>query len=66
LPAKVVEDAFLKANPHLEPDMLTITCRAGRIQEARVCLSKDLKPVPCGRDTVRDCKMKDALLSPIK
>uniref|UniRef100_UPI003B524521 ribonuclease T2 family protein n=1 Tax=Roseovarius indicus TaxID=540747 RepID=UPI003B524521 len=66
LPASVVEQAFLKANPGLEPDMLTITCRSGRIQEARVCFSKSLDPVPCGRDVVKDCQMKNALFAPIK
>lgn len=66
LPASVVEQAFLKENPGLEPDMLTITCKDGRIQEARVCLSKDLQPVPCGRDVVTDCAMKDALFAPIR
>lgn len=66
LPARVVEEAFLKANPGWEPDMLTITCKGGRIQEARLCLSKSLDPVPCGRDVVRDCTMKDALLDPIR
>ena len=66
LPASVVEEAFLKANPDWEPDMLTITCRDGRIQEARLCLSKDLRPVPCGRDAVKDCRMKDALFDPIR
>lgn len=66
LPALVVEEAFLKANPHLEPDMITITCRDGRIQEARVCLSKSLDPVPCGQDVVRDCRMKDALFDPVR
>ncbi|MFW2544539.1 ribonuclease T2 family protein [Primorskyibacter sp. 2E107] len=65
LPASLVEEAFLKANPDLEQDMLTITCKAGRIQEARLCLSKDLKPVPCGRDVVKDCTLKDALFAPI-
>ncbi|WP_136439431.1 ribonuclease T2 family protein [Pacificoceanicola onchidii] len=65
LPASLVEEAFLKDNPGLEPDMLTITCKAGRIQEARVCLSKELDPVPCGRDVVKDCSMKDALFAPI-
>lgn len=65
LPASLVEEAFLKDNPQLEPDMLTITCKAGRIQEARVCLSRDLTPVPCGRDVIRDCTMKDALFAPI-
>ncbi|MYM56809.1 ribonuclease T2 family protein [Thalassovita mangrovi] len=66
LPAKVVEQAFLQANPGLEPDMLTITCKGGRIQEARLCLSKDLAPVPCGRDVIRDCSLDDALLDPIR
>lgn len=66
LPARVVEEAFLKANPDWEPDMITITCKAGRIQEARLCLSRDLTPVPCGQDVVRDCTMSDALFDHIE
>jgi ribonuclease T2 len=66
LPASVVEDAFLKENPSWDPDMLTITCRDGHIQEARLCLSKTLKPVPCGRDVVRDCRQTDALFTPVR
>ncbi|MBT8155360.1 ribonuclease T2 [Epibacterium ulvae] len=66
LPASIVEDAFLKANTDLDRDSLTITCRAGHIQEARICLSRDLKPVPCGRDVIRDCQLKDALFTPIR
>ena len=66
LPARVIEEAFLKANPGWEADMLTITCRQGRIQEARLCLSKSLDPVPCGRDVIRDCTLSDALFDPIK
>ena len=66
LPASVVEEAFMKANPTLERDMITVTCRDGYIQEVRICLSKDLDPVPCGRDTVTDCRMKDALFEPIR
>lgn len=66
LPASVVEDAWLKANPQLEADGITITCRQGYIQEARVCLSRDLEPVPCGQDVVRDCRMKDAVFTPVR
>ena len=66
LPASVVEEAFLKANPELEPDMITITCKSGYIQEARICLSKSLDPVPCGRDTIRDCTLDDALFEPVR
>ena len=66
LPAKVVEEAFLAENPTLEPDMLTVTCKAGRIQEVRLCLTKDLEPRICGDDTVRDCQMQDALMQHIR
>ena len=66
LPASVVEEAWLEANPDLEPDGITITCRDGYIQEARICLSRDLDPVPCGQDVVRDCRMRDALFTPVR
>lgn len=65
LPARVIEEAFLEVNPALEPDMVTITCKAGAVQEARICLSRDLTPVPCGQDVVRDCQMTDAEFRPI-
>ncbi|TNF57818.1 MAG: ribonuclease T [Rhodobacteraceae bacterium] len=66
LPAAVVEEAFLKANPQLDRDGITITCKDGHIQEARICLSRDLDPVPCGRDVVRDCRLRDALFNPVR
>ncbi len=66
LPASVIEEAFLKENPGLEPDMITITCREGRIQEARICLTKDLEPRRCGADVVRDCRLEKALLAPVR
>ncbi|MGP6087449.1 ribonuclease T2 family protein [Antarctobacter jejuensis] len=66
LPASLIEEAFIKENPGLEPDMITITCLNGHIQEARICLSKDLEPVPCGKDVIRDCRMKDALFEPLR
>jgi len=66
LPALVVEDAFLSSNPGLERDMITITCKNNHIQEARLCLSKSLDPVPCGQDVVRDCTSKNALFTPVR
>ncbi|MEL6618065.1 MAG: ribonuclease T2 [Pseudomonadota bacterium] len=66
LPASVVEDAFLEANPGMERDGITITCRQGYIQEARICLSRDLDPVPCGADVVRDCTAQRAQFDPVR
>jgi ribonuclease T2 len=66
VPAHVVEEAFLAANPTMSRDMITVTCRAGMIQEVRVCLTKDLKPRRCGADTIRDCSMQDAVLGAVR
>ncbi len=66
LPAAVIEQAFLQANPGWTRDMLTITCKDGHIQEARLCLSRDLRPVPCGRDVIADCPLKDAVFAPVR
>ncbi len=66
VPASLIEEAFLQANPEWEPDMVTITCRDGHIQEARICLTTDLDPRPCAPDTRRDCTMQKALIEPIR
>ncbi len=66
LPASVVEDAFVDANPGLGRDMITVTCDAGRIEEARICLTKDLDFRPCGADAARDCRMPDALMEAVR
>lgn len=66
VPASVIESAFLEANPGLKRDEVTVTCSAGRIQEVRICLTKDLKPRRCGADTIRDCKLQDAVLDAVR
>lgn len=66
VPAEVVEGAFLEANPGLKPDQITVTCRDGMIQEVRLCLTKDLDPRRCGADVIRDCRLKDAVLEPLR
>lgn len=66
LPASVIEDAFLAANPGFSADMVTVTCDAGYIQEARICFTRELEPRPCAPDTRRDCSLSNALLEPVK
>jgi len=66
LPASVIEAAFLEENDELAPDQITITCKQGRIQEARICLTRDLELRDCGADVIRDCASTDALLDPIR
>lgn len=66
LPASVVEEAFLKVNPGLTAGMITITCARGMIQEARICLTKDLQFRECGADIRRDCRMRDAVMDAVR
>jgi ribonuclease T2 len=66
LPASVIEEAFLDANPGLKRDQITITCKDGLIQEARVCLTTALDFRRCGNDVIRDCRLQDAELKPVR
>ena len=66
LPATVVEDAFLEADPALAADGVTVTCRDGRIAEVRICLDRSLDPQVCTGRTARDCARDDALLLPVE
>ncbi len=66
LPASLIEEAFLRDNPRLEADQITITCKSGYIQEARICLTRDLEFRDCGRDVIRDCSLSDAQFNPMR
>lgn len=66
LPARVVEEAFLEANPGMTRDMVTVTCKSRAIQEVRVCLTRDLQPRRCGADVIRDCTLRDAGMAPVR
>ena len=66
LPPAVVEAAFLEANPGMGADGVTITCRAGQILEARICLTRELEPRPCSGATARDCPLPDAGFEPLR
>jgi ribonuclease T2 len=66
LPAEVIEEAFLEANPALADNMVTVTCRAGHLQEVRICLTRDLDPRACGQDVAQDCTLRDAVFPPMR
>jgi ribonuclease T2 len=66
LPAEVIEEAFLEENPAFADEMMTVTCRAGRVQEVRLCLTRELEPRDCGRDVARDCTLSEAIFPPMR
>ena len=63
---RVIEEAFLAANPGLAPDMVTVTCEKGYIDEVRVCLDRDLRPAVCPEAARRDCALPRARLLPVR
>lgn len=66
LPASLIEDAFVRDNPDMPRDGLTVTCKSGYIQEVRICLTRDLEFRKCGADSRRDCTLTDAQFDPIR
>lgn len=49
--------AFAAANPGLDSRMLAVSCRDNRLQEVRLCLSRDLEWRSCGADVLaRACR----------
>jgi ribonuclease T2 len=66
VPPKVIEQAFIEANPVLKPDGVTVTCKDRRFREVRICLTKDLVPRACAGQTARDCPIGNPLFVPMR
>lgn len=66
LSPRVIEEAFLEANPGLQPDMVTVTCEDGYIDEVRICLDRRLRPAICPDAAARDCALPSATLLPVR
>lgn len=63
--AAEVEAQVLAANPGLSPDAVIVTCGDGRVEEVRVCLTRDFAPRACGADVLRGaCRARGPLEVP--
>ena len=51
-----IEEAFIKANPGLNPGGISVTCDSKRVSEVRVCLTKDLAFRDCAELERRSCQ----------
>src|SRR3990172_7411887 len=63
-----IEREFLAANPWLEPDMISVTCRRANLLDIRVCFGRDLFPRACGvnEDQKRLCPAANIAVPPVK
>lgn len=62
--ARAIEDAFIAANPGLTRDGITVTCDGERLDEVRICLTRDLEPRACAPDIHRDCRARMLVEAP--
>jgi ribonuclease T2 len=58
-----VQDAFVKSNPGLARAGISISCHSRRLNEVRICLSKDLRFRECHEIARRACR-RDTLVMP--
>ena len=58
-----VEEAFVAANPGLTREAIAIGCDSKRLNEVRICLSKDLKFRNCAEVDRRACR-RDQMVMP--
>jgi len=61
-----VEDAFVKANPGLTRDGIAVTCGGRRLDEVRICLSRDLKFRDCAETNGRSCRRDRLVMPPVR
>ncbi len=55
-----IERAFAAANPGLRPDMMSVACKRGVLQEVRICLTKDLRDFrTCQQIDRSGCRARD-------
>jgi len=61
-----VEEAFIKVNPGLSNSAIAITCERNRLQEVRICMSKDLQFRACEEIDRRACRRDQVLMPPVR
>ena len=61
-----VEDAFVKANPGLPRDAISVTCDHRRLGEVRICMSRDLQFRSCPDVDTRACRRDKVVMPPVR
>src|SRR5499427_2257553 len=59
-----VEEAFIKANPGLKPESIAITCGSRRLDEVRICMTRDLQFRGCDEVARRTCRRDKLMITP--
>jgi ribonuclease T2 len=61
-----VGEAFIKANPGLKPEDISISCGSRRLNEVRICMSRDLQFRGCEEIARRSCRRDKLIMPPVR
>lgn len=61
-----VEEAFVKVNPGMTRAGIAVSCDSRRLNEIRICLSKDLKFQDCAETARRSCRRDRLVMPPVR
>ena len=61
-----VEEAFVKANPGLTREAVSVNCDNQRLREVRLCLSKDFRFRDCAEVDRRACRREQLIMPPVR
>lgn len=62
--AEVIEQKFIDANPGLREESIAVNCEGQRLEEVRICLTKELAFRPCKQVDAGGCKLKRITVPP--
>lgn len=60
-----LERQIIRANPSLEPQAIAVTCEAGKLDEVRICLTKDLRFRTCPEVDRSGCRQALITVPPV-
>jgi ribonuclease T2 len=66
LTAEDIAGAFRRANPAIPERGIAVKCRGPELEEVRVCISTDLKPIACGRGVRNACRRGPVQVRPVR
>ena len=61
-----VEEAFIGANPGLKPEGISISCGSRRLNDIKICLTRDLQFRDCEENERRSCRRDKLVMPPVR
>lgn len=61
-----VTEAFIKANPGMPRDAISVTCDSKRLSEVHICINKDFSFHSCAEVTRRSCRRNQIVMPAVR